>query len=616
MPRDRGEQLLTSLKTILQELTGGTHFLVVYHCPRRKIYQGVASQSWLPVLRSEELSQVLHAATNTIPCDPADFEWCQKHCSSLENVFKNIPRKFLQNSLTHLKWAKIRQKAKESKTLQLFKGTGAFFGAATEKRVAMNANRDHYKPPLEQQCSLVNAQKAWRNQGAGMPANHVSFEEFLAKNITDYTPNDMMAALGLTLQHYNPNHFDTNEPSKDLTMAFQHLARSWNMECHEKELARPGADDDDSDGDTPEAQSSCPRKVWLALVNGVLFPMSTMKSTPFNVNSHSQRSNSASFRGPSGNNLWAVFDNSAEQQRPSESSASGSKKPSPHTNFQAWCVQNKHLLLSQDQLAALKGCAGPVLFKEVNQRLRTASNDEVQAWKNQYKEYLQSVTTPTSLPSSGHAPAAGGSSQPEANTAAAYAKTIQSLESKLANATKEVSQGKQTEKKLRAEHEQMAQVLGKAQAHLHTANDDLKQCVAELQQHVEMAAQTGNQAQAGAGAAEVGPMAAATVQVEGVSRVGQNAGRGRGKGKAGALAGPQGPAVQAPVRGGKSRSGGGRNDGGRGKEQLDMSGGPGAVEEPKEGRGNREASKRKMTGDNEEGPRGNGKKTARRKHGL
>lgn len=435
MPRDRGEQLLTSLKTILQELTGGTHFLVVYHCPRRKIYQGVASQSWLPVLRSEELSQVLHAATNTIPCDPADFEWCQKHCSSLENVFKNIPRKFLQNSLTHLKWAKIRQKAKESKTLQLFKGTGAFFGAATEKRVAMNANRDHYKPPLEQQCSLVNAQKAWRNQGAGMPANHVSFEEFLAKNITDYTPNDMMAALGLTLQHYNPNHFDTNEPSKDLTMAFQHLARSWNMECHEKELARPGADDDDSDGDTPEAQSSCPRKVWLALVNGVLFPMSTMKSTPFNVNSHSQRSNSASFRGPSGNNLWAVFDNSAEQQRPSESSASGSKKPSPHTNFQAWCVQNKHLLLSQDQLAALKGevhcwlqvlmgetclggldpdirlasgCAGPVLFKEVNQRLRTASNDEVQAWKNQYKEYLQSVTTPTSLPSSGHAPAAGG----------------------------------------------------------------------------------------------------------------------------------------------------------------------------------------------------------------
>ena len=414
MPRDRGEQLRTSLKTILQELTGGTHFLVVYHCPRRKIYQGVASKSWLPVLGSEELSQVLHAATNTIPSDSADFEWCQKHCSSLDNVFKNIPRKFLQNSLTHLKWAKIRQKAKESKTLQLFRGTGAFFGAPTEKRVAMNANREHYKPPLEQQCSLVNAQKAWRNQGADMPAHHVSFEEFLAKNITEYTPNDMMAALGLTLQHYNPNHFDTNEPSKDLTMAFHHLARSWNMECHEKELARPGADDDDSDSDTAEAQSSCPWKVWLALVNGVLFPMSTMKRTPFNVNSHSQRSNSASFRGPSGNNLWAVFDDCAEQQRPSESSASGSKKPQLAA-FKGQVHCWLQVLMGETCLGGLdpdirvaSGCARPALFKEVNQRLRTAADDEVQAWKNQYQEYLQSVPPHTSLPSSSHAPPAGG----------------------------------------------------------------------------------------------------------------------------------------------------------------------------------------------------------------
>ena len=437
--RDRGEQLLTQLKTILQELTGGTHFLVVYYCPSRKIYQGVASQSWLPVLRSEDLSQVLHSATNTIPYDHADFEWCQGHCSSLDSVFKNIPRARLKSCLTHLKWAEIRQKARASQTLQHFRGTGAFFGEATEKRVAMNASRHHYKAPLEQQFSLVNAQKAWRNHNDGMPANLVSFEAFLAKNIKDYTPNDIMAALGLTLEYYNPKHFDTIEPSKDLTMAFQHLARSWNMECHERELALPGADDvdrdgdtQDSDGDTPEAQSSCPWNAWLALVNGVLFPMRTMKSTPFNVNSHSKRSNSASFRGPEGNNPWAVFDNSGEQQRPS---ASGSSKPPPQANFQAWCVKNRNLLLSQDQLDALKGedhcclkvlmcetcldgldpdirlasgSAGPSLITAVNLRLKTASDDEVEAWRNQYKESLQSVTTPTSLPSSGHAPAAGG----------------------------------------------------------------------------------------------------------------------------------------------------------------------------------------------------------------
>ena len=434
MPKDRREQLRSSLKTNVKELSGGTHFLVVYYCPHTKTYQGVSSDSWLPVLKSEELSDVLHTATNTISCDPADLEWCQGHCSSLDEVFRHIPRKWLKNSLTHLKWVKIRQKARD-KIWQDFNDTSADFGAATEKRVAMNERRKDYKEPKEKQGSLVNAQQAWRDQGAVMPPNHVRFQDFIHKHMDFYTPNDWIAALGLTLQHYNPNHFDTNEPSKDLTMAFHHLARSWNMECHEKELARPGADDDDSDSDTAEAQSSCPWKVWLALVNGVLFPMSTMKRTPFNVNSHSQRSNSASFRGPSGNNPWAVLDDCAEQQRPSESSASGSKKPSPHSNFQAWCVQNKHLLLSQDQLAALKGevhcwlqvlmgetclggldpdirvasgCAGPALFKEVNQRLRTAADDEVQAWKNQYQEYLQSVPPHTSLPSSSHAPPAGG----------------------------------------------------------------------------------------------------------------------------------------------------------------------------------------------------------------
>ena len=150
MPKDRGEQLRSSVTTDLQELSDGTHWLVGYYSPRSKIYQGVASKSWVPVLKSEELSDVLHTATNTISDDPADLEWCQGHCSSLDEVFRHIPRKWLKNSLTHLKWVKIRQQARDQKILQDFNGTSANFGAATEKRVAMNANRDHYKPPLEQ----------------------------------------------------------------------------------------------------------------------------------------------------------------------------------------------------------------------------------------------------------------------------------------------------------------------------------------------------------------------------------------------------------------------------------------------------------------------------------
>ena len=374
MPKDRREQLRSSLKTNVKELSGGTHFLVVYYCPHTKTYQGVSSDSWLPVLKSEDLSDVLHTATNTISCDPADLQWCQRHCSSLDKVFHHIPRNWLRNSLTHLKWVKIRQQARDQKILQDFNGTSANFGAATEKRVAMNDSRKDYKDPLEKQCSLVNAPQAWRHHGDVMPEKHVLFEDFLRKNINDYTPNDSIAALGLTLQHYNPNHFDRTEPSKDLTKAFHDLADAWKMECHEQELARPGDDDDDSGHDDDSGDDDCdddpkkpPKKVWLAMVNGVLFPMSKMKHTPFNINSHSQRSNSASFRGRSGKDLWAVYENPADQQRPSESSASGSKKPSPHANFQSWCCQNHLIVLTQDQQAAVKGevhCCLQVLMCE------------------------------------------------------------------------------------------------------------------------------------------------------------------------------------------------------------------------------------------------------------
>lgn len=237
MPKDRGERLRSSVTTDLQELSDDTHWLVVYYSPRSKMYQGVASKSWVPVLKSEELSDVLHTATNTISDDPADLEWCQGHCSSLDEVFRHIPRKWLKNSLTHLKWAKIRQEARDKKILQDFNDTSADFGAATEKPVAMNERRKDYKEPKEKQGSLVNAQQAWRNRGADIPPNHVRFQDFIDKDMNFYTPNDWIAALGLTLQYYNPKHFDTNEPSTALTQAFRRLANAWKMESHEQELA-------------------------------------------------------------------------------------------------------------------------------------------------------------------------------------------------------------------------------------------------------------------------------------------------------------------------------------------------------------------------------------------
>ncbi|MGB1602951.1 MAG: hypothetical protein ACPIOQ_60030 [Promethearchaeia archaeon] len=225
------------MTTDLQELSDDTHWLVVYYSPRSKMYQGVASKSWVPVLKSEELSDVLHTATNTISDDPAELEWCQGHCSSLDEVFRHIPRKWLKNSLTHLKWAKIRQEARDKKILQDFNDTSADFGAATEKPVAMNERRKDYKEPKEKQGSLVNAQQAWRNRGADIPPNHVRFQDFIDKDMNFYTPNDWIAALGLTLQYYNPKHFDTNEPSTALTQAFRRLANAWKMESHEQELA-------------------------------------------------------------------------------------------------------------------------------------------------------------------------------------------------------------------------------------------------------------------------------------------------------------------------------------------------------------------------------------------
>ena len=71
MPKDRGERLRSSVTTDLQELSNDTHWLVVYYSLRSKMYQEVASKCWVPVLKSEQLSDVLHTAINTISDDAA-----------------------------------------------------------------------------------------------------------------------------------------------------------------------------------------------------------------------------------------------------------------------------------------------------------------------------------------------------------------------------------------------------------------------------------------------------------------------------------------------------------------------------------------------------------------
>jgi hypothetical protein len=359
MPKDWADQKRNQLKTILQELTQGSHFLVVYYSPIQQHYQAVSSQSWLPVLRSKELSRVLHSATQTIAYDDEDLKWCQQECSSLDTALKHISRDCLKSCIFHLNWKHIRKKARDKQALQHFQGTCAFFGEPQEgTRGAVLAARLGQKPPVETQPLLVNARAAWTKQTDRIPAHHVSFEDFLKKPVKKYTPNDCRAALGLILDYHDTNHFTNPEPSPDLTTAYYDLAIRLKMDCHQKTLAVEEEDSVDSDASETSEPSSCfGRKAWLALVNGVLFPIQTMTSTPFNVNSCSQHSKTARFRGREGDDRWEVYVDGANQPRPSGTGSQKQPLPSKHSNFNAWCLQNSHLVLSKEEQSNLLGQA-------------------------------------------------------------------------------------------------------------------------------------------------------------------------------------------------------------------------------------------------------------------
>jgi hypothetical protein len=357
MPKDLADQQRHQLQTILQQLSQGSHFLVVYYSPTQKHYLAVASQSWLPVLQSKELSRVLHSATQTIAYDDEDLKWCQQECSSLDTALQHISRDCLKSCVCHLNWKQIRKKARDNQALQHFQGTCAFFGEPQEgTRGAVLTGRHGQKPPVQTQPLLVNARVAWTKQTDRIPAHHVSFEDFLKKPVRKYTPNDSRAALGLILDYYDTDHFTNAEPSPALTTAYYDLAIRVKMDCHEKTLTLEEEDSVESDASETSEPSSCfGRKAWLALVNGVLFPIQTMKSTPFNLNSAAQHRNTASFRGRGGEDPWAVYADSADQPRPSGICSERTPQPSNKSNLNAFCVKHSHLLLSPDERSELQG---------------------------------------------------------------------------------------------------------------------------------------------------------------------------------------------------------------------------------------------------------------------
>lgn len=293
------------------------------------------------------------------------------------------------------------------KAWQKFKGTSAFFGEPQEgNRVAPNQARIGAKAPAERVPLLVNAREAWRQQTGDMPAHHVRFEDFLKKPIKQYTHNENLAALGLLLEYYDSNHFTNAEPSPALTTAYRDFAVACNMDCHQ------GALQDDDEEDTSETSQSEPkfsRKVWLALVNAVLFPYQTMKSSPFNVNSAARHFQNASFRGREGGDPWAVFvDDSGSGSR----TKTGSSQP---LNISAWCVRNKHLLLSpeeQEQVVSKPGdrsvTSVAAAFSKLKQDATVDGSDAqktLKALEQQFKEYQQSFS---SQAAAAHAPAAAG----------------------------------------------------------------------------------------------------------------------------------------------------------------------------------------------------------------
>ena len=55
MPKDWADQKRNQVRTDLQELTQGGHFLLVYYNPISELYEAITSQSWSPVVQSKEL---------------------------------------------------------------------------------------------------------------------------------------------------------------------------------------------------------------------------------------------------------------------------------------------------------------------------------------------------------------------------------------------------------------------------------------------------------------------------------------------------------------------------------------------------------------------------------
>ena len=416
MPKDWADQKRNQLRTDLHELTQGGHFLLVYYNPIEQLYEAITSQSWSPVVKSKELSRVLHSATQPIAYDEKEVQWCQQECSSLDKVLKqHIARDDLKKCLTYLKWESVRKRTQKKggggvdavKAWQKFKGTSAFFGEPQEgNRVAPSQARIGAKAPAERVPLLVNAREAWTQQTGDMPAHHVMFEDFLKRPIKQYTYNENLAALGLLLEYYDSNHFTNAEPSPALTTAYRDLAVACNMDCHQ------GALQDDDEEDTSETSRPEPkfsRKVWLALVNAVLFPYQTMKSSPFNVNSAARHFKNASFRGREGGDPLAVFvDDSGSGSR----KKTGSSKP---LNISAWCVQNTHLLLSPEEQQHVETLPGhrkiqavAAAFSKLKQDATVEGSDAqktLKALNQKFKEYQQSIS---SRAAAAHAPAAAG----------------------------------------------------------------------------------------------------------------------------------------------------------------------------------------------------------------
>ena len=167
----------------------------------------------------------------------------------------------------------------------------------------------------------------------------------LEQQTHDYTANDFIAALGLALEYYNPDHFTATEPSKELIQAYTILSTALKLNVHHGHLWSEdghGSDEESSDdaSSSPDNESTISRIAWLALVNGVIFPISTMRSTYFNANGHILRAKTASFRGSDAKDAWVGTTAGDHGQCVSNPQA---RKTT--SNFRSWCISNYKTVL-------------------------------------------------------------------------------------------------------------------------------------------------------------------------------------------------------------------------------------------------------------------------------